>query len=528
MNSVEGSETSYSLPTGSCLMIVRSLVSQFNDLFSDFNRYISPAYHHDRCERSVHMRLYSMNKREFIMIFVILLTAMGLVLFIGLTGPSITLTSKVSGIEVLKHTNGTLPQGPYIMKTPSLTVYNQRLWLISVVLTDNKDDEIYDKSFKIGMSIKGVTPQHEYIDVVKTLSQTSRKRHLLCERQTCSQVLIAHIGYIHYTHYIFNVSFYDLETFHKKYQTKEVLFYYKSYNPGYTQMEIWFRLIYLLSTFGVLCYFANSLRKFPVVDWSYEQKWTIILLPLLIFFNNPFFPLTLLTGNEFIGLCDGIFQVTFICAILFFWLCIYHGLRQNERRLITFYLPKAILVSPFWFCGIMIAKYRHINEFDDPAFSYEIDTIAFSNIKLCVNIFTFVYGLYLVCLILRAYSDLRSMPYFDARLKFVSISMAISLLICFIITYMRYGFGLIEDTFAADLNTEYMSSALFMTFYGIFNFYVYSLAAVYSPTKRPGYESSITKDNPAFSMVNDSEEDGPYGSDDECHKPLNPPNDDSD
>jgi hypothetical protein len=55
------------------------------------------------------------------------------------TGPPITLTSKVSGVEVLKHTNGSLPQGPYVMKTPSLTVYNQRLWLIAVVLTGNKD-----------------------------------------------------------------------------------------------------------------------------------------------------------------------------------------------------------------------------------------------------------------------------------------------------------------------------------------------------------------------------------------------------
>lgn len=107
--------------------------------------------------RSVHMRLYSMNKREFVMVFIVLLTAMGLVLFIGLTGlfcyrccvspktvrsvlgPPITLTSKVSGVEVLKHINGSLPQGPYVMKTPSLTVYNQRLWLIAVVLTDNKD-----------------------------------------------------------------------------------------------------------------------------------------------------------------------------------------------------------------------------------------------------------------------------------------------------------------------------------------------------------------------------------------------------
>lgn len=35
-------------------------------------------------------------------------------------------------------------------------------------------DETYDKSFKISMSIKGVTPQHEYTDIVKTFSPPSR------------------------------------------------------------------------------------------------------------------------------------------------------------------------------------------------------------------------------------------------------------------------------------------------------------------------------------------------------------------
>lgn len=52
-----------------------------------------------------------------------------------------------------------------------------------------------------------------------------RTRHLLCKQQLCSQVPIAHIGYIHYTHYTFTVNFYNLETFHQKYQVKEVIFY---------------------------------------------------------------------------------------------------------------------------------------------------------------------------------------------------------------------------------------------------------------------------------------------------------------
>lgn len=34
-------------------------------------------------------------------------------------------------------------------------------------------------------------------------------------------------------------------------------------------------------------------------------------------------------------------------------------------------------------------------------------------------------------------------------------------------------------------------------------------------------ESGITKDNPAFSMINDSDEEVIYGSDEESRRPLN-------
>lgn len=30
---------------------VRNVLVQFSDYFSEFNRYIAPAYHHDRCDR---------------------------------------------------------------------------------------------------------------------------------------------------------------------------------------------------------------------------------------------------------------------------------------------------------------------------------------------------------------------------------------------------------------------------------------------------------------------------------------------
>lgn len=41
----------YQLPTGGWVARIRNALSQFSDIFSEFDKYIAPAYHHDRCER---------------------------------------------------------------------------------------------------------------------------------------------------------------------------------------------------------------------------------------------------------------------------------------------------------------------------------------------------------------------------------------------------------------------------------------------------------------------------------------------
>ncbi|EDS34001.1 conserved hypothetical protein [Culex quinquefasciatus] len=141
--------------------------------------------------------------------------------------------------------------------------------------------------------------------------------------------------------------------------------------------------------------------------------------------------------------------------------------------------------------------------------------------KLFFYISGAMYLLYLLLLILRAYSELRSMPYFDMRLKFLTLLMLFVLAISLTVTMCRFGFGILEDNFVARLNTTYKSSAQFMCFYGLLNFYLYTMAYVYSPNGRPLHEATITKDNPAFSMINDSDEEVVYGSDEESRRPLN-------
>ncbi len=141
------------------------------------------------------------------------------------------------------------------------------------------------------------------------------------------------------------------------------------------------------------CMFAHSLRKFSVRDWSIEQKWMQLLLPLLllynskclfatmswsrgqerldtpslrkgiqnvllhlsssnspgglplllhvtvnkVFFSDPLFPLTFLVDSWIPGMFDAVFQASFLGTLLLFWLCLYHGVRQVWFHRIPFW-----------------------------------------------------------------------------------------------------------------------------------------------------------------------------------------------
>lgn len=94
----------------------------------------------------------------------------------------------------------------------------------------------------------------------------------------------------------------------------------------------------------------------------------------VLYFSDPFFPMIFLFNSWLPGMLDAIFQATFLCALLMFWLCIYHGLRQNERKFFNFYLPKLIVLLPIWLCAIVLATWEKCNELRDPTYNHFIDT----------------------------------------------------------------------------------------------------------------------------------------------------------
>ncbi|XP_063773714.1 transmembrane protein 181 isoform X2 [Pseudophryne corroboree] len=449
------------------------------------------------------MRLYTLSKRYFVLVFVGFFICFGLTLFIGIAGPNV-IESKQFGYDASNMSKA----GKFHLQSPILSTYNQQLWLMCRIVLDKSDDSSFQNNFTMSVKIHGVTLDASvpYVDN----KEHTRPRTISCA-QKCEEIIVVHLGYLNYTTYQLTVRFENLNQL--RYIISAVTFTWKTYNPTFSQVEIWFRFVFVVLTFMVTCLFAHSLRKFSMRDWGIEQKWMSILLPLLLLYNDPFFPLTFLVNSWFPGMLDDLFQSLFLCALLLFWLCVYHGIRvQGERKCMTFYLPKLFIVGLLWLASVTLGIWQTVNELHDPTYQYRVDTGNFQGMKIFFLVVATVYILYLLFLVIRACSELRHMPYVDLRLKFLTVLTFVVLVISIVILYLRFGSQVLQDNFVAELTTHYQNSAEFLSFYSLLNFYLYTLAFVYSPSKNALYESQL-KDNPAFSMLNDSDDDVIYGSD---------------
>ncbi|XP_074044040.1 transmembrane protein 181 isoform X1 [Macrotis lagotis] len=482
---------------------LKHFCKRLGEAYQELKEDLTP-YKDDRYYRLAPMRLYTLSKRHFVLVFVVFFICFGLTVFIGIAGPqAIQSTSEDHQVN-----SSSSKLKPFLLNSGPLSTYNQQLWLTCVIQLNQSDDTTFQTSFSMTVKVDGVTEGASKTFVHNKVH--NRTRTLNCAGK-CAEIIVAHLGYLNYTQYTVIVGFEDLKA--RKIHIRDVNFTWRTYNPSFSQVEIWFRFVFVVFTFMVTCLFAHSLRKFSMRDWGIEQKWMSILLPLLLLYNDPFFPLSFLVNSWFPGMLDDLFQSVFLCALLLFWLCVYHGIRvQGERKCLTFYFPKFFIVGLLWLASVTLGIWQTVNELHDPMYQYRVDTGNFQGMKVFFLVVAGMYILYLLFLIVRACSELRHMPYVDLRLKFLTALTFVVLVISIVILYLRFGSQVLQDNFVAELSNRYQNSAEFLSFYGLLNFYLYTLAFVYSPSKNALYESQL-KDNPAFSMLNDSDDDVIYGSD---------------
>uniref|UniRef100_A0A2K6FKN9 Transmembrane protein 181 n=1 Tax=Propithecus coquereli TaxID=379532 RepID=A0A2K6FKN9_PROCO len=450
---------------------LKHLCKRLQEAYRELKEDLTP-FKDDRYYRLAPMRLYTLSKRHFVLVFVVFFICFGLTIFVGIRGPKVIQTSAANF-----SLNNSKKLKPIQILSNPLNTYNQQLWLTCVVELDQSKETSIQTSFPMTVKVDGVAQDGTTKYIHNKVH--NRTRTLTCAGK-CAEIIVAHLGYLNYTRYTVIVGFEHLKL---PEAIKEMNFTWKTYDPAFSKLEIWFRFVFVVLTFIVTCLFAHSLRKFSMRDWGIEQKWMSVLLPLLLLYNDPFFPLSFLVNSWLPGMLDDLFQSVFLCALLLFWLCVYHGIRvQGERKCLTFYLPKFFIVGLLWLASVTLGIWQTVNELHDPMYQYRVDTGNFQGMKVFFMVVAAVYILYLLFLIVRACSELRHMPYVDLRLKFLTALTFVVLVISIVILYLRFGAQVLQDNFVNAL-------------YG-----------------KPPWESQL-KDNPAFSMLNDSDDDVIYGSD---------------
>ena len=319
------------------------------------------------------MYLYVMHKREVLLSLLVLLSTYILLLFIGFAGPNVYKTQTITATQMFAesqinqtYVSQLMSSGPFVVTTPSLNTYSQQLCLyLTFHLKNEEASEAFHKEIGVDIQLEGIDTANHNISIIR---DGRLSYQLYCGGRQCEPIQVLHLTFIAYEHYRLNITFERLAPVNTKYIIEDITFTFRSINSSFTTLSIWFRFFFLLITFVVLGWFTHSLYRFPLQDWSLEQKWTCFLLVLLVVTDNPFYPMQFLFGSSLPRLMEVWFQCSLQSALLLYWLCFFHGIRQNQRSIQRFYGPKVALIFVMWFIMVYVMSGSVTNQLDNPIF----------------------------------------------------------------------------------------------------------------------------------------------------------------
>jgi len=269
---------------------------------------------------------------------------------------------------------------------------------------------------------------------------------------------------------------------------------------------LWFRFTFLILTFVILIIYVVRLRKFAWSYWTFEQKWTLILLFGVLFYDNPFYPFELLIDGWFPIFLDRLLYCSFIMLLLYYWLVTLDGIRTEPQRITfkTFYLPKILLLGVAWVCIMVVFVWSSLFAANNPTYSAVDDIPGFIFFEVVLLVLVVIYLFWIVYIVCRACADIKIIPALGSRLKFF----AVFTLIVLAIACGGVIFGFLQP------NTN--NAAQFLTYLGLFNLYIYVNAFLYLPagvSSDPSYSAKFPDTEHTEVVRLEEEEDKPTSDD---------------
>ncbi|VDK40194.1 unnamed protein product [Taenia asiatica] len=428
------------------------------------------------------MRLYSMKKMHVFFYILIFVTIVFLSIVAGILGPPVLTRNNHYATKILPEER-TLYNGFYKVTSDPVMLFQREIWFSSVIHQENPDAfESIPLAVNISVMCRTYPKDQKTGDTadpdageVLSIDTYQKNVTLFCNSgKACKELQLIHLTSLNCAAYTFKVRFFGLhprnggkregddsslahdaddlleasaelravESEAEKppipaFEITEIEFITQTRNSTFSYFELLSRFVAFLAAFGLLTGFCVSMRPFDWKFWTIEQKWTVMLLFLLLFFYSEF-DLNGFDRNHFFGLdplhplvyllpgwipqaLDGFFQVSFYAFLLLFWLCIFDALRVTDRTCCRFYCSRLIVSTLIWLVFVTFTGWVVHSEYRDPLFYPLHHSVAIQVFLALLGVLAFIYLLYFFILLFRSYSELRLMPYYNLRLTLLLI-----------------------------------------------------------------------------------------------------------
>lgn len=91
----------------------------------------------------------------------------------------------------------------------------------------------------------------------------------------------------------------------------DFLFQWEAANPQFTQEEMGVRITLAIIAIAVLSWYSFRLYQVGQRAWTMEQTWMLMLLSALVWFNNPFYPLSVLSDVPLFPVLFALFEALY-------------------------------------------------------------------------------------------------------------------------------------------------------------------------------------------------------------------------
>jgi hypothetical protein len=232
------------------------------------------------------------------------------------------------------------------------------------------------------------------------------------------------------------------------------------------------------SILSVIClfYFVRRSCQFNFSDVGIIQKKLLILVVLLILFNEPLFYFHALFPFKIMTFVNTVIQSTFIAFLLHFWSYLIDTISEENlirESPIRFYGPKLLLSFLIWLCLLITLSLVRFQEAVDPVFftSGVLPQGSLRKLSWLLFFLLGIYGIYLAAITARALTAIRRLK---ESYKFViGFTMGVITVCVAVLALM----GLQRYVSMSS------SVAKVVSIEAILNLYIYASVYLYSPCK---------------------------------------------